>query len=265
MQPAIPDSIQPLLDSYLAAVDRELPGLLIGCYLHGSIALGAFKPDSSDIDSIAVMSRRCSTYEKERLTQIHAAMNQNYTRPFLEVIYLQPGDLGRDVEQIEPFPYAHDGAFTPSGHFEINDVTWWVLKNRGITLRGTPAADLNFTVDWDKLIANMRVNLNTYWRSYTTTPRRMIWLISDYGIQWAVTGVLRQYYSFREGSITSKDGAALYALDHVPERWHRLVQEALNIRSQTHQMLYGSSVTRALDAVRFLKYIIRSCDAMQSA
>ncbi|HVU10945.1 MAG TPA: aminoglycoside adenylyltransferase domain-containing protein [Phototrophicaceae bacterium] len=260
MLPTIPEAIRPLLDSYLAAVDHELPGLLIGFYLHGSIALGAFKAASSDIDALAVVSGRCGTYELDRLTQIHAIINRDYPRPYLEVIYLQPSDLGRAAAQIEPFPYAHDGRFTASGHFEINDVTWWVLKNRGITLRGTPAADLNFTVDWDTLITHMRVNLNTYWRSYTTSPARIALLFSDYGIQWAVTGVLRQYYSFHEGSITSKDGAALYALDHVPQQWHRLIQEALNIRSGKRGSLYRSPLLRALDAYRFLSFIIAACN-----
>jgi len=263
MQNDLPQAIVPVLDSYRTAVERDLPGLIVGLYLHGSIALGAFNERSSDIDALAVISRRCTPGDIDVLTRIHQAIQAQYPRPFLEVIYLQPSDLGQSEEQIEPFPYAHDGAFYPNGHFEINSITWWVLKNKGITLKGTPAADLNFSVNWDRLVANMRVNLNSYWASYTHNPRTIAVLFSDYGIQWAVTGVLRQYYSFREGGITSKDGAGVYALDHVPEQWHRLIHEALNIRSGTHQVLYRTSVLRALDAFRFLKFIIRACNDLQ--
>ncbi len=261
MQAPIPPVIVPLLDEYRSALERELPGLVVGLYLHGSIALSAFRERSSDIDAAAVITRRCTPDDIEGLAAIHQRINQQHPRPFLEVIYLQPSDLGKDEAEIEPFPYAHDGGFVPSGHFEINAITWWVLKNWGITLMGTPAADLNFSVDWGKLIANMRVNLNDYWGSYTRDPRYIAMLFSDYGIQWAVTGVLRQYYSFREGGITSKDGAGIYALEHVPDQWHRLIQEALNLRSGTHQILYGSSVTRALDAFHFMKYIIGTCNS----
>ncbi len=260
MPSQIPASIAPLLDTYMGAMERELPGLLIGFYLHGSIALGAFNERSSDIDALAVVRRRCTTSDIDALKAIHQAIQKRYPRPFFEVIYLQASDLGKEENQIEPFPYAHEGGFDPSGHFEINSITWWLLKNRGITLRGTPAADLNFTVDWDRLIANMRINLNRYWARYTHNPRYIAMLFSDYGIQWAVTGVLRQYYSFREGGITSKDGAGVYALDHVPEKWHRLIHEALNIRSGTHQALYRTPISRALDAFRFLSYIIESCN-----
>ncbi|MEO8393909.1 MAG: aminoglycoside adenylyltransferase domain-containing protein [Chloroflexota bacterium] len=265
MQQQIPSVIAPLLDGYLTTVEQQLPGLVVGFYLHGSIALGTFNERSSDIDALAVVSRRCTPSDIDALKAIHQKMQKDTPRPFLEVSYLQASDLGQLEDQVEAHPYSHDGKLYPSGHFEINSVTWWILKNRGITLKGTPAADLNFAVDWDRLIANMRINLNSYWLSYTRNPQRIAWLLSDYGVQWAVTGVLRQYYSFREGGITSKDGAGRYALDHVPEKWHRLIQEALNIRSGTHQVLYGSSVVRALDAFRFLNYIIRESNNLSGA
>jgi hypothetical protein len=108
----------------------------------------------------------------------------------------------------------------------------------------------------------MHVNLNRYWGNYTRNPRYIATLFSDYGVQWAVTGVLRQYYSFMEGGITSKDDAGRYALDHVPERWHKLICEALNIRSSSHVILYRTRVDRALDAFRFMKYIIKTCNKL---
>jgi hypothetical protein len=50
--------------------------------------------------------------------------------------------------------------------------------------------------------------MNTYWARFTTDPRYIAWLLADYGIQWTVLGVLRQFYTFREHAITSKVGAA---------------------------------------------------------
>ncbi|MBI1257111.1 MAG: DUF4111 domain-containing protein [Chloroflexi bacterium] len=262
MPSPIPPAIAPLLDTYLTAIEQKLPGLLTGFYVYGSIALGAFNERSSDIDAVAVVSRRCTPSDIEDLRAIHQAIQQQYPRPFLEVIYLQEGDFGKEANQIEPFPYAHDGGFEASGHFEINEVTWWLLKNKGITLKGTRAADLNYTVDWDDLIAKMHINLNDYWARYTRNPRYIAVLFSDYGVQWAVTGVLRQYYSFREGDITSKDGAALYALDHVAERWHKLIREALNIRSDTPPSLYRSPIVRGIEAINFVNAIIQESNLL---
>lgn len=85
-------------------------------------------------------------------------------------------------------------------------------------------------MDWGDLLARMHHNLNTYWVRFTSHPRRMTWLLDDYGVQWAVLGVLRQFYTFRERAIISKTAAGMYGLAHTPQQWHQLIQEAINIR-----------------------------------
>ncbi len=109
-------------------------------------------------------------------------------------------------------------------------------------------------------MAATRENLNTYWARFTQEPTRMAWLLSDYGVQWVVLGVLRQFYTFKEQDITSKTCAGEYAVEHLPERWHRMIQEALNIRNQTNSSLYRLRIIRAVEAVRFLKFVIHFCN-----
>ncbi len=48
------------MDEYIALVREAVPGLLVGVYLHGSLALGTFNADLSDIDFITITSRRCT-------------------------------------------------------------------------------------------------------------------------------------------------------------------------------------------------------------
>jgi hypothetical protein len=108
----------------------------------------------------------------------------------------------------------------------------------------------------------MHDNLNTYWAGYTRQPRRIITLLSDWGIQWTVLGVLRQVYFFRENGITTKTGAGVYALTCVPARWHRLIQEAINIREGHPARAFRFRVTRAAETVNFVKYIIHICNAV---
>lgn len=89
----------------------------------------------------------------------------------------------------------------------------------------------------------------------------MIWLLSDYGIQWTVLGILRQFYTFRERTIISKIGAGSYAIDHVPVRWDRLIHEAVNIRYGRASSPYRFRVVRAWEAFAFMQLIITACDA----
>jgi len=253
-------AIQPLLTNYLTEVDAALPGFVQGLYLHGSIALGAFNEQRSDIDFIAVISRMCTAADVECLAEVHQKLARTEKRWELEGSYLQPDDLGKFEDAIQPCPAYHDGVLNPEGHHDINSITWWTLKNRGIAVRGPQPADLPFTVDFERLLANMKQNLNTYWASFTRQPAHIAWLFADYGVQWAVLGVLRQWYTFQTQTITSKTGAGEYALTHLPARWHRIIQEAIAIREQGTSNRYKTRIGRALDAYSFLRYIIRVCN-----
>jgi hypothetical protein len=260
MSAEIPPAVQQVLDEYIALVHEALPDLLVGLYLHGSLALGAFDPRLSDIDFISITSRHCSAADIDSLRAIHDTLRRRYPQMLLEGSYLQWNDLGCFDDTIPPRPYIHDGTMQASGHFDINAVTWWVLKYRGIAVVGPPADQLDYDVDWDDLIAKMHHNMKTYWAGFTRNPRRMAWLLADDGIQWVVLGVLRQFYTFRERSITSKTGAGLYGLQHTPQRWHRLIKEALDIRAGATGSSYRSRLVRARDAYRFLQTIITACD-----
>lgn len=262
MPPKIPHAIQPVLDAYVAAVNQALPGLMTAFYLHGSIALDAFNPRFSDIDFITLVSRRCTGGDIERLRQIHHDLLRQFPRGEFSGSYLQASDLGKFEDTIAPYPFYNDNKLHPKGYHDLNAVTWWVLKTRGIALVGSQPQTLNYTVDWDVLIVNMRHNLNTYWARHTREPGRIAWLLTDYGIQWTVLGVLRQFYTFREHDIISKTDAGEYALAHVPERWHRLIQEAINRREQANMSLYKSRIVRAVDARAFLTHIIQICNAL---
>ncbi len=263
MNSRVPTIIQPLLTDYLAQVGAHLPTLLDGFYIHGSIALDAFNPRSSDTDCIAILNRPATETDLVQLRHVHQAIAENFPHWLLEVSYLQPADLGRTQPPASaPYPLYHDGKLELSSDFDQNAVTWWVLKHHGITLKGTPVGELGFDVPLDMLILWMRGNLNAYWATYTYKPARMLGLLSDFGIQWAVLGVLRQYYTFMEHDITSKTGAGAYALTQLPQYWHRLIHEAINIREESGVSIYKTKVGRAIDALQFMRYIIQLCNTL---
>jgi hypothetical protein len=260
MSAAIPQPVQDVLNEYIALVHEALPGLLTGVYLHGSLALGAFNPGLSDIDFISIISRRCTATDIDTLRAIHYTLVQGYPQAQLEGCYLLAQEVGRFEDTMPAHPYVHDGILHASGYHDINAVTWWILKHRGIAVCGPPPDQFAIHVDWENLIVKMHHNLNTYWAGFTTNPRRMAWLLNDYGVQWAVLGVLRQFYTFREQAITSKTGAGMYGLMHTPQQWHQLIQEAINIRAGSPASSYRFRIVRAIAARAFVQLIITACN-----
>jgi hypothetical protein len=260
MPNAIPQPVQHALNEYITLVHEALPGLMTGVYLHGSLALNAFNPGLSDVDFITVTSRRCTATDIDALRAIHHTLVQRHPLAQLEGCYLQAQDLGRFEDTIPAHPYIHDGSFHDSGYHDINAVTWWILRHRGIAFSGLPLDQFDIHIDWENLLVKMHHNLNTYWASFTTNPQRIAWLMKDYGVQWAVLGVLRQFYTFREQAITSKTDAGMYGLIHTPQQWHQLIQEAINIREGGVRSFYRFRIVRALAARAFVQLIITACD-----
>jgi hypothetical protein len=261
MNQRIPKSICPALENYLSLVRGKLPDLMSAFYIVGSIALDGFNERFSDIDFVAVLNRRATPADIENLCHIHRAIDKNCPRWKMSGSYLQADDLGHFDDEVELHPACHDGVLRPAEHFELNSVTWWILKNHSIAVIGSKPQALSFTVDWNLLITRMRENLNTFWGSYTKRPGRIVSTLSDWGVQWTVLGVLRQFYTFRENTITTKEKAGVYALSHVPTRWHRLIREAINIREGKKPSAYRLRIARTIEVVNLTSYIIQTCNA----
>ncbi|MFD0471606.1 aminoglycoside adenylyltransferase domain-containing protein [Nonomuraea thailandensis] len=81
------------------------------------------------------------------------------------------------------------------------------------------------------------------WRPFT--PWGLICL-GGYGTVWVVTGVARLHYTLATGEITSKSKAARHARETFPERWHRVVDEALRLREEDTALPSAGSVIAGL-------------------
>lgn len=258
MHTSIPDPVQTLLDEYVDLLRVRIPGLVTALYLHGSIALGAFNPRFSDIDFIAVVSQPVSDSEYEHLKAIHQFIAHKYPSLPLQGSYLQTHHLGKFPPEIEPTPYFSDGILHRAGHHDLNSITWWLLKYHGVTVMGTPANVLPYSVDWELLVIHTQQNMDGYWSQYLRHPVRLATLLTDDGVQWTVLGVLRQWYTFETGDITSKTRAGEFAIKQLPFHWHQIIEEAIQLR-EGGRPLYRSSLLRAVDTWRFLRFIIRHC------
>jgi Domain of unknown function (DUF4111)/Nucleotidyltransferase domain len=272
MNQRIPEPIRPTLQDYISLVNQQIPGLMKGFYVEGSIALGEFNEHFSDIDFVALLNRPLTSTEFSTLRHIHKVIGNSYPRWKMSGSYLQSDDLGSCNNLVEA-NICYEGRLRLEGHFDWNWVAGWILKNHGIAIIGPEPQALPVTIDWDRLIKRMRENLNSYWAGWTRRPDAIGEMMFDLGIQWAVLGVLRQFYSFRENAITTKTKAGEYALTCVPRRWHRLIQEAIDIRAgrrssayrfrivRTKASAYQLRIVRTMEAVRFLKFIIQTCNA----
>ncbi len=237
-----------------------MPGRITALYLEGSIALGSFNPRLSDVDFATVLSSKATASDIEKIQNIHQCISQQYPAEKISGWYYQPDDLRNMDHPCDPIIYIHNGKLFWSVQFGLSLVSWWILNNHGITLFGPPPKSLGVTVTVDHLVQRQRENLNTYWARWPKRPGRFLALFSDWGIQWMVLGILRQFYTIREHEIVSKIKAGENALACLPERWHRIIREAVALREDPKRSYYRSRINRAVHALRFHEYIIRYCN-----
>lgn len=257
----LPRTVAIILNEYQYLVEQHAPQLVAGLYLHGSIALGAFSEGFSDIDFIAVLSREAQDEDVRSLELVHRTVEKGHPQCGMDGSYLQWRDLGRPSDGIAPCPCYYDRRVHRSARHDINPVTWWILKHHGMAIIGPAPELLGFRVSWEQVIAYMVTNLNTYWAGWATSPRKLGRLLTDDGIQWAVLGICRPLVALQMGAMVPKLRAGEYALAQLPERWHGLIQEAVNLRSGSRPRHYGSRLARARDAAAFLKYVIAFCNS----
>jgi hypothetical protein len=261
MDTRVPDLLIPVFDTYLQMIDQQLPGLLDAFYLEGSLALGAFDERWSDIDFVAVLTRRCTAEEVVRLQAFHRTLEHLYPRWPWQGEYLLSWE-----EWTHPQPDSRRSLTYHAGRFHLRTqldlhahVMLWTLKQHGFALRGPDPQHLALPLKESVLRSQMQRNLTTYWAGFVQRPPRMAWLLTDYGIQWVVLGVLRPWYTLENHDIVSKTQAGAAALTRLPLRWHRVIHEALRIRQRDRGVLYRSRLERAIDAARLVRYLIERC------
>ena len=258
---SVPDIAARACETFLSELDSRAPGLAEGLYLCGSVALDDFHPPGSDVDFVAVLSRRPDAAEMTALAAAHAQVRRRHPGVRYEGIHLTRDQLAVGPD-CGPVPCAFGKRFLPEGRFALNPITWHELATIGVPIR--PAADLKVPTGVDAIRAYSRANLTAYWQPWSRAARRpsviALFAASRGGTPWCVLGVSRLHHAIATGTLTSKSGAGRYARDVFDACWHPIVDEALRIRANQPPE-YGA-LRRRRDALAYLDMAIDSALAL---
>ena len=230
----VPPTVAPLLDRLLDELDRNLPGLVGGLYLHGSIALGDWRTDS-DVDYVAVLERPAKPAEFAALRGIHERLGP---RP-LEGSYVTWAELAERPMPSIGSAHVSEAGFLPHAGFNANPAVWRTIHRHGIAVRGPQPGTLAVHDDDAELATFCRENLDDYWRGWARDARSLhknaVHAMTGGGLEWAVLGPPRLHCSATTGEIISKSAAADYALATFGSRWQPLLAAALAYRQERRQ------------------------------
>lgn len=259
---AVHPRAQTLAQTFLANADQEAPGLVEGLYLTGSVALGDFRPHASDVDFVIVTARRPTAADRDLLRRIHARTRSAIPRPEFNGIHVTWEDLVRDPMSCGPVASVIGGRFRNRAGADVNPVTWHVLAERGVTVRGPLPVELDVWDEPDGLRAWSLGSLDEHWRRWRAkagrlvTPRGLA-VLGSFAPSWSVLSVSRLHFTLNTGEITSKSGAGMYALHAFPERWQRIINECLRVRRASQAAsLYESALARRRAALDYIEMVL---------
>jgi len=250
------------LGTYLEIIDSCAPGLVEGLYVVGSYALGDWRPGHSDIDIIAVTAEPATDEDAGNLLTAHALLAEHQPRPFIDGPYLAWGDLITPPMALHR-PWSIDGELHHDGDcFELNPVTWYVLANDGVTVRGPSVDRLGTYIDVDARVRFVVDNLASYWTPLAASLREACEADPDHrftadALEWCALGALRLHHTAFEGGVVSKRGAGEYGLNVAPSRFAPLLRDAMAIRAGT-AALDSASTAQLLLAAELIEWCTRA-------
>ena len=190
---------------------------LVGVYLHGSIALGAYDPAESDVDFLVATEGDLDPATVERLAALHVGLGDRLDGSYLPRDVLRRFDPAR---RMHPHIESRGGRLALDDHGGETVIYRYVLRKCGITLAGPPPQELIDPIQPDELRGGVRVLLREWWQ-----PDGGAWKWFHEGAyrRYAVLTMCRVRYTLAQGDVVSKRAAAEWSCAHLEAGWRGLI------------------------------------------
>ena len=246
----IPIGAAGALQRYLDAVDATVPELIVALYATGSLALGDYHADRSDIDVVVAVAHEPDAKERSLLAEVHRVVATRVDGPYVpaDALALPPGAIG-------PVAFHVDNRFEFGPCHEVSPITWAILAGPAIVVRGPAPSELGVHADVDAVKAFSAANLQRYWRDWAGTIELVIAdadpddRIDASLVEWGVLGAARVLCAARTGEVVSKRASGEWSREQFGPEWHDLLDLAIAARDRDIETVRVSELRRATEFV----------------
>jgi streptomycin 3"-adenylyltransferase len=229
--PNCPTPTQQQLRQFIGKLETSLTNNLIGIYLHGSLAMGSFNPERSDLDLLVVTRRPMSLEIKHMLAE--TLLSRSGQPHPIEISFLRRDDMV-PWQYPTPFDFHYSEMWRESFQCELTSGGWksWndsqrydpdlaahitITNHRGLRLAGVTVKEVFPAVPRQDYLDSILGDVRDGLEHITGNP--------VYGI----LNACRTYAYLRHGYISSKEEGGVWALEALPESLRGVVMKALAI------------------------------------
>jgi len=233
---------QDLLNDFVALCKAVIQNQLTGVYLHGSLAMGCFHPDKSDIDIIVVIEEDLTEEQKLNLIEQIVKLNMYAPAKGLEISFVKK-------EYCNPFVYptpfelhfspAHLQWFQNNPHDYVNKMKgtdkdlaahFTIINEYGVKLYGEEIADVFGAVPKKDYIDSIWYDIENATEDILENP------------VYIILNLCRVLAYLTDGFIFSKEQGGEWGLLHLDKKYHVLILSALNCYKSSDEMMVKEDI-----------------------
>lgn len=253
LQPTPYAGVNTALHSFKDSIQAILGGHFISMYLSGSLALGDFDPDGSDIDFIVVTDAAVSEDTFRALREMHRRFDAGDS-PWaakVEAVYVTQAALRRHAPDSALYPQVEKG--TPL--FPARLESGWIfhldtLRRHTLVVAGPDPSTLIGPVDLGDMRRAAAPIAEMWLDQAQHDPSWLEWLGHRENQAFVVLTLCRLLYTLDSGGVTSKPGAAHWAQKSLGARWTGLIERAL-VGKHASGPTPESDVTNTVALIRY--------------
>lgn len=228
--PAVRIQLQTLCEQFQVMFREDL----VGIYLHGSLAMRCFNLERSDVDILVVTQQPMSVETKRHAIDFLLRLS---TAPCpIEISFLILADIQPFAHPLL-FDLHYSEAWREQNIQALADGAWrrWnaeqrrdpdltahfmIMHHRGIILCGKPISEVFPTVPAQDYVDAIRGDYQDACENWTENKENPVYLILN---------ACRVHAFLAQGRVFSKAEGGVYGLDALPEQFHPLIRQALEI------------------------------------
>ena len=229
-------SYQFILDEIVNQSKEVLTTNLTGVYLHGSMAMGCFNPDKSDIDLIIVIESDISNAQKSILMKHIVSLNEQAPPKGLEIsvvkreycapfVYPTPFELHFSPAHLQWFQDDPQGYIEKMNGEDIDLAAHFtIIKNYGVTLWGEKIETVFAPVPRQDYLDSICADVENAAEDILEEPI------------YIMLNLCRILAFVRDGVYLSKEEGGKWGIKHLPSAYQSMITEALDCYTSNKEM-----------------------------
>ena len=224
-QPTPYQEVNAFLNLLLSHMRSILGDHFAGLYIGGSLALGDFNPNRSDLDFVASTVDELPLETIVALEEMHTQLwntGAKWARK-LDGSYVPQHVLRRWTSNDMPCPFVEEDQFTITNQGSAV-IQRYIIRQHGVVVAGPSPSTFIDLVGASDLRHALRDNVEQWWRPLLDDPD---WVQQSQKQPFAILTMCRALYTLEHGIVASKPVAARWFQLMIGGEWTELIEWAL--------------------------------------